>query len=145
MLALEERLARVRQLLLRPGLRGHVLRQGHHRPGRCLHALHPELDHPLVGETPVASHGHGRRTVRQLLRFVQGDLRQVQVGRRPRRVAVADPSSRCAGQLVRNGYTYVLGTARQRELDVRVDGERVKLFTVGGDYKGVRPVADRFG
>ena len=41
--------------------------------------------------------------------------------------------------LHRNGYTYTLGTARQRQIDVRIDGVRVKTFAVGGDYKGRRP------
>lgn len=42
-------------------------------------------------------------------------------------------------KLHRNGYTYVLGTAHERQVDIRVDGAKVKQFTVGGDYKGKRP------
>ena len=41
--------------------------------------------------------------------------------------------------LQRNGYTYVLGTERPRQIDVRLDGEKIKQFTIGGDYKGKRP------
>ena len=42
--------------------------------------------------------------------------------------------------LQRNGYTYILGTEHERQIDVRVDGQRIKQFTVGGDYKGKRPL-----
>lgn len=43
-------------------------------------------------------------------------------------------------KLQKNGYTYTLGTAHARQLDVRLDGQKIKQFTVGGDYKGKRPV-----
>ncbi len=39
-------------------------------------------------------------------------------------------------RLQKNGYTYIVGLEHARQLDVRVDGERIKQFTVGGDYKG---------
>jgi cytochrome c5 len=42
-------------------------------------------------------------------------------------------------KLQKNGYTYTLGTEHARQIDVRIDGERIKQFTVGGDYKGTRP------
>ena len=42
-------------------------------------------------------------------------------------------------QLQRNGKTYIVGTEYPRRLDVRVDGERIAEFTVGGDYQGERP------
>jgi mono/diheme cytochrome c family protein len=42
-------------------------------------------------------------------------------------------------RLQKNGYTYTLGTAHARQIDIRLDGERIKAFSVGGDYKGVRP------
>jgi hypothetical protein len=42
-------------------------------------------------------------------------------------------------KLQKNGYTYTLGTEHERQIDVRLDGEKVKQFTVGGDYKGKRP------
>ena len=42
-------------------------------------------------------------------------------------------------KLQKNGYTYMLGTEHERQIDVRVDGRKVKQFTVGGDYKGKRP------
>jgi len=42
-------------------------------------------------------------------------------------------------KLQKNGYTYMLGTEHERQIDVRVDGRKVKQFTVGGDYKGQRP------
>jgi hypothetical protein len=42
-------------------------------------------------------------------------------------------------QLQKNGYTYTLGTERARQIDVRIDGQKIKQFTVGGDYKGKRP------
>jgi hypothetical protein len=42
-------------------------------------------------------------------------------------------------KLQHNGYTYALGTEHERQIDVRVDGQKVKQFTVGGDYKGKRP------
>jgi mono/diheme cytochrome c family protein len=42
-------------------------------------------------------------------------------------------------RLVKNGYEYTIGTEHARQFDVRVDGERVSQFTVGGDYKGQRP------
>jgi Protein of unknown function (DUF1592)/Protein of unknown function (DUF1588)/Protein of unknown function (DUF1587)/Protein of unknown function (DUF1585)/Protein of unknown function (DUF1595) len=42
-------------------------------------------------------------------------------------------------KLQKNGYTYTLGTEHARQIDVRVDGQKIKQFTVGGDYKGKRP------
>ena len=42
-------------------------------------------------------------------------------------------------RLQKNGYTYTLGTERERQIDVRIDGQKVKQFTVGGDYNGRRP------
>jgi len=42
-------------------------------------------------------------------------------------------------KLQKNGYTYTLGTAHERRIDVRLDGQKLKDFTVGGDYKGNRP------
>jgi hypothetical protein len=42
-------------------------------------------------------------------------------------------------KLQHNGYTYALGTEHARQIDVRVDGQKIKQFTVGGDYKGKRP------
>jgi len=44
-------------------------------------------------------------------------------------------------RLQKNGYEYTIGTEHARQFDVRVDGERVSQFTVGGDYKGNRPAA----
>jgi hypothetical protein len=43
-------------------------------------------------------------------------------------------------RLQKNGYTYTLGTAHARQLDVRLDGQKIKQFIVGGDYKGKRPL-----
>ncbi len=44
-------------------------------------------------------------------------------------------------RLQRNGKTYILGLERAHQLDVRLDGEKIKQFTVGGDYKGeTRPL-----
>ena len=42
-------------------------------------------------------------------------------------------------KLQHNGYTYALGTEHARQIDVRVDGQKIKQFTVGGDYKAKRP------
>jgi len=42
-------------------------------------------------------------------------------------------------KLQHNGYTYTLGTEHARRIDVRIDGQKLKEFTVGGDYKGNRP------
>jgi len=42
-------------------------------------------------------------------------------------------------RLQKNGYTYTLGTERARQIDVRIDGQKVKQFSVGGDYDGRRP------
>ena len=42
-------------------------------------------------------------------------------------------------KLQKNGYTYTLGTEHARQIDVRLDGQKIKQFTVGGDYKGKRP------
>src|SRR5258705_559481 len=39
-------------------------------------------------------------------------------------------------RLQKNGYPSIVGLEHARQLDVRVDGERIKQFTVGGDYKG---------
>jgi hypothetical protein len=41
--------------------------------------------------------------------------------------------------LQKNGYTYTLGTEHERQVDVRIDGQKIKQFVVGGDYKGKRP------
>ncbi len=43
-------------------------------------------------------------------------------------------------KLQHNGYTYTLGTEHARQIDVRLDGQKIKQFTIGGDYKGKRPV-----
>jgi hypothetical protein len=42
-------------------------------------------------------------------------------------------------RLQRNGKTYIVGTEFARRLDVRLDGAKIKEFTVGGDYAGQRP------
>jgi hypothetical protein len=42
-------------------------------------------------------------------------------------------------KLQKNGYTYTLGMAHPRQIDVRVDGQKIKQFTVGGEYKGKIP------
>ena len=42
-------------------------------------------------------------------------------------------------RLQRNGKTYVVGTEFPRRLDVRLDGEVIQQFTVGGDNPGPRP------
>jgi len=42
-------------------------------------------------------------------------------------------------RLQKNGKTYIVGLAHPRQLDVRLDGQKVKQFTVGGDYQGKRP------
>ena len=42
-------------------------------------------------------------------------------------------------KLQKNGYTYTLGTEHERQIDVRLDGQKIKQFIVGGDYKGKRP------
>jgi hypothetical protein len=42
-------------------------------------------------------------------------------------------------KLQKNGYTYTLGSERARQIDVRIDGQRIRQFTIGGDYKGRRP------
>src|SRR6202008_737370 len=42
-------------------------------------------------------------------------------------------------RLQKNGYTYTLGTEHARQIDVRIDGQKIKQFTVGGDYDGKRP------
>jgi hypothetical protein len=42
-------------------------------------------------------------------------------------------------RLQKNGYTYTLGTERARQIDVRIDGQKIRQFTVGGDYGGNRP------
>jgi cytochrome c5 len=38
--------------------------------------------------------------------------------------------------LQRNGKTYIVGLEKPRRMDVRLDGELVKQFTVGGDFQG---------
>ena len=40
-------------------------------------------------------------------------------------------------------YGYILGLGRPQQIDVRLDGERIKLFTVGGDAPG-RPVPNTY-
>jgi hypothetical protein len=42
-------------------------------------------------------------------------------------------------RLQKNGYTYTLGTAHARQIDVRIDGQKIRQFIVGGDYDGNRP------
>ncbi len=42
-------------------------------------------------------------------------------------------------RLQRNGKTYILGLDRAHRLDVRLDGEKIREFTVGGDYQGESP------
>jgi hypothetical protein len=42
-------------------------------------------------------------------------------------------------KLQKNGYTYTLGTEHARQIDIRLDGQKIKQFIVGGDYKGKRP------
>src|SRR6185503_6241069 len=42
-------------------------------------------------------------------------------------------------RLQKNGKTYIVGLEHPRQLDVRLDGQKIKQFTVGGDYQGTRP------
>ena len=42
-------------------------------------------------------------------------------------------------RLQKNGKTYIVGLERPRKMDVRLDGQKINEFTVGGDYKGTRP------
>jgi hypothetical protein len=39
-------------------------------------------------------------------------------------------------RLRRNGYDYIVGSAEPHQIDVRIDGERVDRFTIGGENKG---------
>jgi len=39
-------------------------------------------------------------------------------------------------EMQRNGKTYILGLDRAHRMDVRLDGEKIKEFTVGGDFQG---------
>ncbi len=39
-------------------------------------------------------------------------------------------------RLRRNGYDYILGSAEPHQIDIRIDGVRVGLFTVGGEDRG---------
>ena len=46
-------------------------------------------------------------------------------------------------RLQRNARTYILGLERPHQLDVRLDGERIKVFTVGGE-RSDKPSAERY-
>jgi len=39
-------------------------------------------------------------------------------------------------EMQRNGKTYILGLDRAHRMDVRLDGAKIKEFTVGGDFQG---------
>ena len=47
-------------------------------------------------------------------------------------------------RLQRNGKTYILGLEHARQLDVRLDGQRLEQFTVGGDYEDRPETASSF-
>ena len=38
-------------------------------------------------------------------------------------------------RLRRNGYDYIVGSAEPHQIEIRIDGQRVNLFTVGGETK----------
>jgi len=40
-------------------------------------------------------------------------------------------------------YGYIIGLGRQQQIDVRLDGKRIKLFTIGGDAPG-KPVPNTY-
>jgi mono/diheme cytochrome c family protein len=40
-------------------------------------------------------------------------------------------------RLQRTEYLYVRGIAEQHRIDIRLDGKRLKLFTIGGEHKGI--------
>src|SRR5262249_39344209 len=40
-------------------------------------------------------------------------------------------------------YGYILGLGQPQQIDVRLDGKRIKLFTVGGDAPG-KPIPDTY-
>ena len=42
-------------------------------------------------------------------------------------------------RLRRNGYDYIVGLAESHQLEIRIDGERVKSFMVGGKAQGTPP------
>ena len=39
-------------------------------------------------------------------------------------------------RLQRDGLGAIIGIAEQRQIDVRIDGARIKLFSIGGERKG---------
>ena len=39
-------------------------------------------------------------------------------------------------RLRRNGYDYIVGSAEPHQIEIRIDGQRVSSFTVGGEGKG---------
>ena len=47
-----------------------------------------------------------------------------------------DATYEIAVRLKRNGYDYIMGSAEPHQLEIRIDGERVGKFTVGGEDKG---------
>ena len=50
-----------------------------------------------------------------------------------------DAEYRLRVRLRRNGYDYIVGLAEPHQLEIRIDGERVKSFTVGGEAQGTPP------
>ena len=56
-----------------------------------------------------------------------------------------DGDYQCRIRLLRTGYGYVRGLYETHQLEVRLDGERVKVFPVGGEKKGTPAPASYSG
>ena len=56
-----------------------------------------------------------------------------------------DGDYQCRIRLLRTGYGYVRGLYEPHELEVRLDGERVKVFRIGGEKKGTPAPASYSG
>jgi len=50
-----------------------------------------------------------------------------------------DANYEIAVRLRRNGYDFIIGSGESHQIEIRIDGVRVSLFTVGGEDKGTPP------
>ena len=92
----------------------------------------------------MASGGSSRHTYQAIIYEVEDDQAnasdELPFGSRGgvavRHTFPVDAEYEISVRLRRNGYDYIVGSAEQHQIEIRVDGQRVDSFTVGGENKG---------
>lgn len=88
---------------------------------------------------PVIATYNVPRTLNQDERISQGTPFGSRGGTAVRHYFPADGEYRVTIRLQRNLYGIIRGLGSTHQLDVRVDGTRIKMFSVGGDARGAPP------